>query len=816
MSWLHPALLFGLGLTIVPVVLHLLLRARPKPLIFPALRLLQLRNVQNSRRMRLRHFWLLLLRMLVIAGLVLAIARPSLPPADYSLQTSEILRMAAVVAFGLATYFALQTWWTRQRLPAHVMRSRRTYLKGGVGLLTALLFGLFVVWPYQRRVAAEITTPAPAALNNVPVAAVFLVDTSTSLQYQFEGSSRLDDARRIALEHLQSLPAGSKVAVLDGAGELPPLFTPDLSAVQNRVESLAIQPAATALNERLRVATRLQEDDRRRTMSEQAGVAEAQQQDKFVREVYLFTDLAKSAWREDATHLQKDELAAVPWMGVYLIDVGVEKPMNVGFVKATPPRPAITSGGTLSVEGTVRGFGPVPPDQTVEFWLQVDDKPPTKRDQQSIALQEGAETGVQFHLDGVTGKIAQGELRLVTADPLSFDNTASFTIRLLPPLEVLVVADERSQTQFWLEALNDLNVTGAAYKPTVILTSQLRTTDLSKYDVVCLLHVARPTTEHWEKLKDFVGNGGGLTVCLGAASTATAGPNLSPAEYAKRLDPVTYQGEIPEALLPGKLKAQLSFSPARQLHFRGSNHAVVSRLETLGVLSWLNEVDFRRYWSVDPDPASTVLARWNHESAPPAILFRDVGRGRTLLWATSVDSTAWSDLPRDWTFLVLIDQTMQLLSRQASNSPNYTVGDPVVLPILPNGPAGAALLRSPDLTQVRVEIPRDARELTLPRVTAAGHYQILSTEQQPPALVTGFSVRPTAAESDLTRLTKDDLDAMFGARRYGLSRDPQQLARSVNTGRLGQEVYGLVLAVLMVFFFTEQATATWFYRTDES
>ncbi len=815
MSWLHPALLFGLVLAVVPIVLHLLLRAWPKRLVFPALRLLQLRNVQNSRRLRLRHFWLLFLRTLVIIGLVLALARPSLPPANYSLKTSEILSLAAVVAFGLAAYFSLQTWWTRQRLPAHVLRTRRTYLKGGVGLLIALLCALFVIWPYQRRVAAEITSPAPPSTANIPVAAVFLIDTSASLQYQYEGASRLEEARRIAREHLQSLPSGSKVAVLDGAGELPALFTPDMSAVQNRLESLSIQPVATALNERLRAATRLQEDDRRRTMAEQAGVAEANQQDKFVREVYLFTDLAKSAWREDSTHLQKEELAAAPWMGLYLIDVGVEEPMNVGFVKAAPTRPAIASGGVLTVEGSLRGFDPVKSEQNVEFWLQVDGQPATKRDQQTIALEPGSEAGVQFRLEGVTGKLAQGELRLVTADPLSFDNTAAFTVRLLPPLEILVVADERAQTQFWLEALNNLNLTGVAYKPTVMLTPQLRTATLNQFDVVCLLNVARPTTELWTKLKEFVDNGGGLSICLGAASTANAGPNLAAAELARRLDPVAYQGELPQAILPGKLIAQLSFPQGRQLNFRGTNHPLVSKLETLGVLAALNDVDFRRYWIVEPDPASTVLARWNHETVPPALMLRDVGRGRTLLWATSVDSTAWNDLPRDWTFLVLVDQLMQLLSRQANNSLNFTLGDPVTLPLPSSSPAGPALLRAPDLTQVRVEIQAEARELTLPPVTSAGHYQILSTEKQPPTLVAGFSVRPSATESDLTRLTKEDLDDMFGEKRYGLARDPQQLARSVNVGRLGQEVYGVVLALLIAFFFTEQATATWFYRTDE-
>ncbi len=816
MSWLHPALLFGLVLTVVPIVLHLLLRARPKRLIFPALRLLQLRNLQNSRRLRLRHLWLLLLRMLVIAGLVLAIARPSLPPADYSLSTAEIVRLAAVIAFGLAVYFALQTWWNRQRLPAHVLRSRTTYLRGGAGLLTALLCALFVIWPYQRRVAAEITNPAHNALENVPVAAVFLVDTSASLQYQYEGVSRLDDARRIALTHLQSLPRGSKVAVLDAAGELPSLFTPDLSAVQNRLESLQIQPAAPALNERLRAASRLQEDDRRRTMSEQAGVAEAQQQDKFAREVYLFTDLARSAWREDSTHLQKEELTATPWMGLYLIDVGVEDPTNVGFAKAVPVRPAIASGGTLAVEAQLRGIGPVKPAQTVEFWLQIDDQPPTKRDQQSVTLQPGADAGVHFQLDAVVGSVAQGELRLVTADPLTFDNTATFTVRLLPPLEILVVADERPQTQFFMTALEALNLAGTTYKPTLRLSSQLAATKFDQFDIICLLNVARPSSELWSRLREFVQDGGGLFVSLGALSLSNAGPNLSAAELARRLDPLDYQGEIATELLPGRLKAQLNFPAPKQWVFRGSNHPLVTRLETLGALPAFSDVDFRRYWSVEPDPAAVVLARWNHDSSPPGLLLRDVGRGRSLMWASSVDSTAWSDLPRSAPFLLLIDTVMQVLSRHANSPLNFTVGDPVVVPIPPGSATGTALMRVPDLTQVRVEIPANARELALPPVTSAGHYQILSAEKQPPSLIAGFSVRHSAAESDLTRLGKDDLDAMFGERRYGLARDPQQLARSVNAGRLGQEVYGVVLAILLAFFVGEQVTATWFYRTDEA
>ena len=67
MSLLNPALIFGLVCAAIPVVLHLMMRAKPKKLLFPALRLIQKRRRQNVRRIRLRHLWLLLLRVLVLA-----------------------------------------------------------------------------------------------------------------------------------------------------------------------------------------------------------------------------------------------------------------------------------------------------------------------------------------------------------------------------------------------------------------------------------------------------------------------------------------------------------------------------------------------------------------------------------------------------------------------------------------------------------------------------------------------------------------------------------------------------------------------------
>jgi hypothetical protein len=71
---LHLPLLGGLVLIGLPVLLHLLMRQKPKHLLFPAFRFLQQKAKTNQRKIRLRHLLLLLLRILLIALLCFALA----------------------------------------------------------------------------------------------------------------------------------------------------------------------------------------------------------------------------------------------------------------------------------------------------------------------------------------------------------------------------------------------------------------------------------------------------------------------------------------------------------------------------------------------------------------------------------------------------------------------------------------------------------------------------------------------------------------------------------------------------------------------
>jgi hypothetical protein len=92
----HPYMLLGLVLAGVPVLIHLLMRQKPKTLAFPAFRFLLQRHRTNRRKLRLQHLLLLALRVVVIAGLCLALARPRLAGGPWAMGERPV---AAVLVF---------------------------------------------------------------------------------------------------------------------------------------------------------------------------------------------------------------------------------------------------------------------------------------------------------------------------------------------------------------------------------------------------------------------------------------------------------------------------------------------------------------------------------------------------------------------------------------------------------------------------------------------------------------------------------------------------------------------------------------------
>lgn len=79
MGFLTPWVLAALPLSALPLVLHLIQRRDPPTIEFPAVRYLVQVTQEHQRRLKLRHWLLLLIRTILILALILAAAGPSAP-----------------------------------------------------------------------------------------------------------------------------------------------------------------------------------------------------------------------------------------------------------------------------------------------------------------------------------------------------------------------------------------------------------------------------------------------------------------------------------------------------------------------------------------------------------------------------------------------------------------------------------------------------------------------------------------------------------------------------------------------------------------
>ena len=79
LTFLNPLFLLGLAGLAVPVVIHLSKRGDAERTVFPATALLMASAQVVRRRKSLAEIALLILRMLVVMGFVIALARPRVP-----------------------------------------------------------------------------------------------------------------------------------------------------------------------------------------------------------------------------------------------------------------------------------------------------------------------------------------------------------------------------------------------------------------------------------------------------------------------------------------------------------------------------------------------------------------------------------------------------------------------------------------------------------------------------------------------------------------------------------------------------------------
>jgi hypothetical protein len=712
------------------------------------------------------------------------------------------LNSAILVAALFVAVPVLLHLWRRKPVPVvfpalqflkqrHQVTRRKLRLRELLLLALRVLAVLCLVGAFARPVWAPEGWEKSSS-GNPPVVLVF--DTSARMDYVHQGESRLERARRWGQELLPRIPAGAQIAVVDGQGG-PIGFEADRAAALVRLRKLTISPGAMPV-----------------AASVLRGLELLQGSNTGGGELFVFTDLAEPGWPSEMLRTLREQLATMPTAKLWLVDVGVEEPVNFALGDLQVVSSVTAPGSSVYVRtfltGTVAG------QKMVELRLQEPQKPEAAdnrgeyqlRGAQTVSVLPGQPVPVEFSFTVSRAGIYQGFLALLGEDPLKWDDRRFFTVVVRPPENVLLVAPQQVlpnlvylREMLAPEALAKLG--RARFRCHQAEQSQLEETPLEKFAVLVLVDPQPLEDSAVSRLVEYVRLGGGLAIFLGASAG----------------DPQKWDTAGLQQLLPAVPIRQARVPEGTVLRPDSFHHPILQPLEPHAEkLPW-DLAPVYRYWQVNIRTQET-FAILNFATGEPAILERKVGQGRVLLITSPI-----SDPPRTgawnlwtsgdcWPLLALVHQMMvygggvENIQVGFSSTPRLSVllpGEPPrpvrIVPSVGWGSDSPVVLEQKD------------RFIQVQGWDLTGNY-LIPLEATSGSSMHGFSVNIPSEATVLTRKAEELLQSL-GTDQVRLGRSLAEFDLRWASGGQQRELSGWLLFLAVLFFLGEFFLSNQFYTS---
>ncbi len=792
----------------IPVLLHFLMKPKPVHMSFPAMRFLQEKHITSRSRMRLRHFLLLLLRCLLILLVAAAFAGPAAATEDFG-------NWVTLGGTGLITLLvgiiAAAAYLSDNRNPLVV------YVLGGI---TALL-ALFCAWNAWQIFSSD-SSGKLMGQSGTPVAAIVLVDNSATMEYRFQNQTRLESAKETASWLISQFPSDSQVCVV-AVDRDTPFFSVDTSAADKRLSKIDPIYNAESIPSALARAYKL---------------FDKVEQER--REIYIFSDLTAKSWVAGESNVALKRMAKDETISLFVIDVGVEQPINTSLDQLEIVDAVISANGELNIETGVTQTGGTETSSKSQRSVrmrvfQQDETKPVVRDGKVVfpdavqgeksktvtlpptALGETNSVVLDFSFsDSLSEGTWQGEVEILGADALPIDDKRYFTFEVSPPNQVLVIHGDDVSPGNLISCIapRELQERGKSrFECTVVSQADYDVeTDLSQFALIYVLDPG-PAGRLWPKLKEFVEAGGRAVVYLGHNAVSRGAPHPS----------FLIQDAVD--VLCGKLlfpfrsiEGDVYLSPDKFDHptlktFRGiasnvpwSKHPVYYHWGIERDTSW------RRF------PTETIMLYGNRE---PALIERKIGAGTVMVMTTPISEPAnspdrdiWNELflGSPWPAFSLTVDMSKYLADNGARSLNVLVGENAVLQNDLTQYSDNYRAFSPVVEKPPTPLTTVNGQLSYKFVDAPGNYY-LKPMQDGFSGNRGFCANIESRQTDLTRARQAELDLVLGENRYLLARDKDEIELQQGTSRRGQEFFPLLMLIAIIVMAVEHLLANRFYKS---
>lgn len=729
MSFLSPLMLAGLVGALIPVLIHLIHRRKPRRQLFAAIEFV-LRSVERvENRWRLRRFLLLASRVLLIAFVALAAAKPIFGRRNLeALTRGGPERLAIVIDASLSM---------RQ---LHADRS--AYARA----LTAARNLIDRMGPEDQAVLVFADDP-PVSFPESPTA-----DRNRLLAHL--------DRSEPGYRHVDLAPAVSLAAGLIALSEERSSEPKDVLAPTGRL--------------------------------------------------VLLSDMAGHAFRAAADLGPASQRPSVEIVNV-LDGVSAEARANRAITELSLASIPASRARTMEARSRVRSF------------------PGGEHQARSVSP-------VSITLHGVEGELERGSLEISPGAVMdkslthAFEATGHLPVRTQLEPDTLREDDVRYEIADVRRPVRTLIVDGAPSgvpkegevfylerallagardqpAPRFVTMDDLHRIELADFDVLMMVGVASIPTDDAARIIAFVEGGGGLLI-----STTR---DLDADGYNRVLAPV-----LPRLLRGLKevgAEAVGSTGPVSLALPSGPPHAVLEIFEE-EALDGLTSARTHAYFLLEParNKSATVLLAF--DDGQPALLESAPGKGRVLLWTTTLDRDL-SDFVIRPAFVPLIRRALLYLGRALSPSESRTItlGERHTI-TLPHGTRHVEVV-APDGATKRFDFASDheGSELVFADANMPGPHRVrvgaLGTMEEDDALT--FAVNVDPRESDLRAITAQEAMAVLeGEPGSGAERSMPTLAQLADTPFSRPEAIAMLLLILACLAFLGEGLLTAERRTE--
>lgn len=811
LTFSNTMLLIGVAGAVLPLVLHLLSRARYANVEWGAMLFLEGMEARQQQNTKLNQVSLLAARMGVVALLALALAQPVLrqwgPEPDArgaALQTAHRGELACIAGAGACAAAAVLLIALGAR-PATAESTGRAERRGGraghgrriLCMLLAVAAGLgagtlgkrALAWRAETfRLASEQSGGAgqpPRVGLRQRVDAAILLDCSPSMNFDENGHTRFGLAQAAAKQVLAGLQRGDRCSLVllghsEDAADADP--TADLQSIADRIDALhpGQEPADVAQGLR-----------RAEEVLDQNGRA--------ARDLYVVGDRQALSWR----NVNDDFLTRV-WpevlrrsgapARVFWVPVGNDDADNLAVeaIALTNPPAILHQPAELQVD--LRNYGPTA-RAAAPLSVSVNGRTVFETTA-AVAPHRVARVSVPLKGDVFTRAGSQVVTAQIKTAGFRDDDRLDSIVDAIEPIRVLVISGDerderagefRSEADFLRLALAPLqSVRRQGNDPCrvdVTPEDQWPEVELSSYQVVVLANIERFSSAQTRVIEQFVYGGGGLLIAPGSLS-----------RVANYNDQLWRDGS-------GILPAELDYATSAD----GSEAtAIVGYDSSSPVFQFLRDrpdlalsATIGRYFPVNPRSADAQVLAW-YTTGPAFLVESRAGKGRVLLMTTSLDAD-WSTLPLSNFYLPFVQSAVRYLAAGTLPSRNLALSEPIQL-TFEEPVEDRATVETPDGQTQTVSVARfgGVGELRFTGTHAPGVYRVRARSRGSERAV-AFAVRGRRDESDLSPLSTErwaELEAHLHVKRIDPNERP--IAAVVAGTRQGYDLWPWALAALLL------------------